>query len=136
MNKSELVAIRDAVPDDLNFVYASWLRGLYYGDSVFSQMKKSDFMQHYQGFIEVILRSPGVRVKIACLKDDPGVILGYAVLTGDANGVHFVFIKKSWRGIGLARDLVPKDANLATCLTKVGLAIVKKKEWAFNPFII
>ena len=135
MNKSELVAIRDAQPEDLNFIMATWLRGMYYGESWLSSMKKQDFMKSYHSVIEFTLRNPSTRVTVACLKDDPSVILGYAFLSTASKAVHWVFIKKSWRAIGLAKDLVPGDFNAATNLTKVGSAIVKKKEWAFNPFL-
>lgn len=135
MNKSELVTLRAAEKEDLNFIMATWLRGMYYGESWLSGMKKQDFMKHYHSIIEITLQNPNTRVLVACLKEDPSVILGYSVLSPLSKAVHWVFVKKSWRSIGLARDLVPGDFNAATNLTKVGAAIVKKKEWAFNPFL-
>lgn len=135
MNKSELVAIREAQMDDLNFIMATWLRGMYYGESWLSIMNKKEFMKSYHSIIEITLRNPNTKVMVACLKEDPSVILGYSVVSSVSNAVHWVFVKKSWRSIGLARDLVPKDVNAATNLTKVGMAILKKKEWAFNPFL-
>lgn len=136
INKADLIAVRDYVPEDKNFILATWLRGLYYGDSVYSNMKKQTFMETYHKIIETVLATPQIKIKIACLKEDPSVILGYAALAATPNTIHWVFVKKFWRGIGLAKDLVPKETNATTHLTKIGLSILKKKDWAFNPFLI
>jgi hypothetical protein len=134
INKSELITIREIMPDDTNFIYASWLRGLYYGDSWLSDVPKSVFMDHYHKVIAFILSKPTTTVKVACLKDDPSVILGYAVMSDVA--VHWIFVKKNWRGIRLAKDLIPSHLNTATHSTKVGMAIIKHKGWIYNPFLV
>jgi hypothetical protein len=120
--------------EDKNFIYASWLRGLYYGESWFSEIPKNIFMENYHKVIDSILKKSSTVVKVACLKDDPSVILGYAVLV-DTGGLHWVFIKKSWRNIGIAKDLVG-SVSYCSHLTNVGISIMKKKGWIFNPFII
>jgi hypothetical protein len=136
MNKADLITIRDYLPEDKNFILATWLRGLYYGDSWFSEVKKHTFMQVYHLVLNVLLEKPNNYVKVACLKEDPSVIMGYAILSKDPKAIHWVFIKKSWRNIGLAKDLIPKDYTTVTHLTKTGLSIIKKKNWSFNPFLI
>ncbi len=136
MQKTDLIAIRDSTPADTNFIYASWLRGLYHGDSWLSLMKKDVFMASYQRVITNLLESPAVHVKVACLKDDPEVILGYAVLSNAAPVLHFVFCKSAWRNIGIARMLVPKDITVVTNLTKSGLGIMRKHpSVTYNPLI-
>lgn len=134
MTKNELVSIRDMQPEDKNFIYASWLRGLYYGESWFSLIPKNEFMQHYHKVIDFILNKPTVTIKIACLKEDADVILGYAVFEKDK--LHWVFVKKNWRTIGIARDLVPSTTKTVTHLTKVGVSILHKHNLSFNPFVI
>lgn len=134
VNKSDLIAIRPMTNDDKNFVYASWLRGLYYGETWYSEVPKTIFMENYHKVIDFILDSKSTSVKISCLKEDPSVILGYAVLN-NTNGLHWVFVRKAWRNIGIAKDLV-KSVSYCTHLTKVGMSIMKKKGWVFNPFII
>lgn len=134
MNKSELISIRNYVQDDRNFILATFLRGLYYGDSWFSQMEKKAFMEHYNKVVNFILDSPKTTIKIACLKEDPNVVLGYALLA-EPNGVHWIHVKREWRKIGLARDLVPNTVNTVTHLSKVGLSIVKNHNLKFNPFL-
>lgn len=135
MQKNELVGIRDYLPGDRNFILATWLRGLYYGDSWFREIPKDIFMDNYHRALEGILASKAVSVRVACLKDDPEVILGYAIVSSGA--LHWLFVKSAWRGIGIAKSLVPSDTSTVTHLTKVGLGILKKHPGViFNPFAI
>lgn len=134
MNKTDLIAYRTMIPEDKNFIMATFLRGLYYGDSVFTNIPKNIFMTNYHTVAEGILARPSTRISIACLKEDPTVILGYSVLN-DNETLSWVFVKKNWRGIGIAKDLTPSTVKTVTHLTKVGLSIVKKKGLVFNPFL-
>ncbi len=136
MTRDELMVVRPYIESDKNFIMATFLRGLYYGDSWFSEIPKSVFMSHYHKVIEFLLDKDTTEIKIACLKDDPEVILGYSILTPSTNVVHFVFCKKSWRAIGIAKALVPDSTKVATHLTKLGLSIIRKKNIDFNPYLI
>jgi hypothetical protein len=136
MNKSDLITTRGFLPDDRNFILATFLRGLYYGDSWFSLIDKNVFMNHYNKIVTQILDSPLNTVSVACLKDDPNTVLGYAIYSQVKSTLHWCFVKKQWRGIGIAKDLVPKDIFAVTHLTKVGVSVIKKKGWSFNPFLL
>lgn len=135
IKKTDLVSIRNWVSEDKNFIMATMLRGLYYGQSVFSEMQKQTFMVLYNQFLEVLLNKNTTIVKVACLKEDPSVILGYAVFNSP-NTLSWVFVKKSWRNIGLAKDLIPKEVTTVTHLTKTGLSLIKNKGLIFNPFAL
>jgi hypothetical protein len=143
INKADLITVRDYVPGDHSFVMATWLRGLYYGDSWFSAIPKSIFMANYHAALERLLSGPS-RVRIACLKDSPDVILGYVVTRKMAIGTEvidvldWVFVKAAWRRIGIAKLLVPQTTRACTHLTRSGLAIMKAKmpQVVFNPFIV
>lgn len=128
-----LFAIRSGVLSDKNFIMASWLRGLRYGNRWFGLIVADKFFKAYQNVIEAILSNPNTRVNVVCLKEDPDVILGYCVYSDDT--LHWVFIKKAWRKIGLANAIVPKNISTVTHLTSVGESIIKKKNWEFNPFL-
>ncbi len=135
MNKSDLVTIRDYEPGDKNFIYSTWLKGLYYGYQWYSEIHKQVFMENYHRIIDFVLQKPTTTIKVACLKDTPSVILGYSVVTGNPSAVAWVFVKRKWRNIKLARDLVPPGITVATNITKVGRSIMMAKGWQFNPFI-
>lgn len=135
MNKTELYAVRDYLPGDKNFIYASWLRGLYYGEPFFREIPKDVFMENYHRVLEAILAKQEITVKVACLKDDPEVILGYSVLSPGV--CHWVFTKAAWRGIGIAKSLVPQGTDTVSHITKVGLGILRKhSHLRFNPFVV
>lgn len=139
MNKDlDLICeVRDYVEDDKSFVMATWLRGLYYGESWFSLIPKDIFMFNYKQVIEKIIESPNNVVKVACLREDPSVILGYSVMSSDFSTVHWVQVKKAWRNKGLATSLLPKHPQAATHLTKVGRDLLHKfNNCVFNPFNI
>lgn len=133
MIKSDLVSIRSLLPEDTNFILATVLRGLYYGGSIFSEMRKQAFMEKYHEVVKHLLIQNANTTKVACLKEDPSVILGYSLMSNET--INFVFVKKSWRGIGIARDLIPSTIKSVSHLTKTGMSIAKKQGWDFNPFL-
>lgn len=138
MNKSDLIDIRDYDPSsDKSFIFASWLKGLYYGDTWFKEIPKNVFMKNYHVFIEQLLNDTNTVVKIACLKEDKDVILGYAVFNKAETVLHWVFIKTAWRSVGIMKIIVPKNIKTVTHLTKLGLSLLRKnQEVIFNPFAI
>lgn len=124
MKPTDLVNIREAVVSDEAFIFSTWLLGLYYGDSWFSKLDKNYFMQEYHKVIENLLSRS--TIKIACLKEDENVIIGYSVY--DENTLHWVFVKKDFRKINIAKSLVPSNIKVVTHATKVGHEILKKKK--------
>lgn len=135
-NDKASITIRDYKPEsDRSFILATWLRGLYYGDSWFSLIPKRAFMEAYHIILERILANPIIVIKVACLKEDSDVILGYSVYHKVFKGLalDWVFVKSAFRNIGVAKMLVPDDVVCCTHLTKVGKAI-KPKNCEFNPF--
>ncbi len=137
VNKKDLVATRAVKPEDVNFIFATFLRGLYYGDSWFSQMPKAVFMDNYHKVVQHLLLNEDTKVTVACLNDDPNIILAYVITSVDGATLHWAFCKKAWRSIGIIKDLTPKNLKQVTHLTKTGLSIIKKhEEVTFNPFAI
>lgn len=137
MEKIKLVAIREGLPEDRNFILATFLRGLYYGQSWFSEIPKDIFMKEYHKVAEHILAKPDTQVSIACLAEDPEVILGYALTSKDGSVIHFLFVKSAWRGIGIGKSLIPSSVKYATHLTRVGLNMLRKHPTVqFQPFLI
>lgn len=140
----ESVLIRDMTPDDEAFIYSTWLRGLYYGNEWFNLIRPKDvFMAAYHLVIERLLKYPATSVKVACLKSDPTTVLGYAVfhfVAPNYKALDWVFVKRRWRSIGIAKSLVPMDQlqiNTVTHLTKTGVTLLYDHPTLnFNPFIL
>lgn len=130
-----LFDIRDMIESDKNFIYASFLRGLYYGDSWFSLIPKQIFMDNYKLVIEALVNSPKTKIVIACLKEDPNIILGYSILSEDYQTINWVFVKKVWRKRGIARAILPKQPTSVSHLSDLGRILLPKfKDLIFNPF--
>jgi len=138
MNFAGLYEVRDYKPSDESFVLSTFLRGLYHGDSWFSKIPKDIFMDNYHIIAERLVRSPNVTIKIACLPDDPDVILGYSILSADYSAMHWVYVKKIWRGKGIGRSLTPTRLEAVTHLSSLGESLLKAKlkDTVFNPFKI
>lgn len=124
-----LTAFRPSCPDDMRFIYSTWLKGLYNGNDWFARIRQERFFKVYHAVIEGILARAAIQV--ACQKADPSVILGYSVTEGAK--LHWIYLKKDWRGYGLARLLIPADVNVCTHLTHQGIAL-KPRNWEFDPF--
>lgn len=138
MTKFEgLYDIRDAKEEDKHFILATFLRGMYYGDSWFSFIPKQIFMTNYKPVAEALVNGNKTAIKIACLKEDPDVILGYSILSADYLTIHFCFVKAAWRQKGIARSLLPKYPTAVTHLTRLGRDLLPKLEnTIFNPFAL
>lgn len=134
MNKSDLVQIRPYQDNDKNFIFATFLRGVYYGQPTYTLIPKDIFMSYYHKVLEFILKKPETKINIACLKEDNDVILGYSIMSDKA--IHWAFVKKSWRGIGLANDLTPKEITTITHLSKIGVSVLNKRGLVYNPFLV
>lgn len=132
----DIFEVRDARPNDLAFIYATWLRGLRFGCDWWRESEPASYFKNYHDFIEGLLNRPGVHIKVAAMKDDPDTFVSYAVYQDLPNGkstLHWVFTKKAWRNQGMMKRLVPDTIKQCSHLTTVGLAI-KPADWIFNPF--
>lgn len=127
--------VRAFKPEDKNFIMATFLRGMYYGDSWFSLMPKDLFMQYYTRVAEALLERNAVMV--ACLPDDEDVILGYSIISFDFTTIHFVFVKSAFRKRGITKQLLPQYPTTVTHLTDLGRQLLPRlKNCVFNPFAI
>lgn len=135
-----LYSIRDYKPEDKNFIMATFLKGLYYGfdedsGSWFRQIDKDIFMANYSKIAEALLLKS--QVKIACLPEDPDVIIGYSILSNDFLTIHWCFVKSVWRGRGVGRSLVPAYPVAVTHLSAAGKKLLPKlNNPKFNPWAI
>lgn len=127
------IQIRPFRVEDKAFIMATWLKGQYYGHPWFSEIKKDVYNQQYAAYVEQLLAKSNTKVNIACLRQDPEVILGYSVLSPTA--LHWCYVKDAWRRRGIAGRLTQGEAIVSvTSLTKPGKEIAKKRGWIFNPW--
>jgi hypothetical protein len=135
--KADLIALRPGCDEDKTFIMATWLRGAYHGSTGYSQVPKHVFMVNYHRILTALLKRPEVVVTVACLVEDPSVVLGYSVYRSAANinVLDWIYVKPAWRKIGIAKSLAPDPVHACTHLTKVGKAL-KPKTCVYNPFML
>lgn len=88
----QFISIRDHVKDDEPFLFSTYLKNNWYDKTNSTTLKKATWMSLQHKRLEKVLDTQ--KVKIACLENDPDVILGYAF--NDA-GKPFVYVKLAWR---------------------------------------
>lgn len=129
---SNLYRIRDYELEDTNFILATFLRGLYYGNEFYGLIPKHLFMENYKTVVENFIKSSVI--KVACLEEDPGVVLGFSILSKDSVSVHWLYVKQIWRNQGIGKSLLPPSALYYSHFTTLGLGLAKKRNMIFNPF--
>ncbi len=127
--------VRKANPDDISFIYATWLKSYHY-DSWTRSIAKSVYFDNYKLVIDRLLNQS--EVLVACHPTDENVILGYCVF--EPNLIHYMFIKEAFRRFGIATDLIKKagvkESATITHKTQMAIPILRRKDFIFNPFIL
>ena len=129
------VAIRQPTPIDVNFIYATWLRSYRYGSAFGRSIQNSVFFPSYNRRIDRILLNS--TTLIACLDEDPKVIVGY--LIHDDEAIHYAFTKEVFRELGIFKKLLaamPKPLSVCTHETFIAEPIIQKYNIVYNPFIL
>lgn len=130
-----LYDIRDVQDNDKPFIMATLLRGVYFGDPYYTRMPKDRFMRAYKVLAEAAVDNKLVNIKVACLKEDHDVIIGYSILSKDYQAIVWAFVKKNWRKRGIGRTLVPQHPSVCTHLTITGEKLLNKYPGlVFDPF--
>lgn len=126
---------RPGAPTDLNFIFASWMKGLRYGNADLEKIPPQIYDKKQRLVIAELLGR--ATVLVYCLTEDQDVILGYIVYEGEPNAetLHWVFVKKDWRRQGIAHHLIPPHAATYTQITKNGLEFLQKHypQMHYNP---
>lgn len=122
------VIIRSFKPaSDSNFIFSTCSNGVYYGNIAPKSIHTSrarwfnDFSKYLQ---KQLIDS---QIFIACMQDDPNIILGYSVVN---NGIlQFVYTKELFRKQGIATLLLrhhqPTGSNMVN-MTRMGASILKE----------
>lgn len=134
--------------EDKNFILNSWLKS--YRRAPASQYVESDlFFTKHKALIESILADEATEVKVLVLDDaDRNFIIGYAVTTvpsvpegvveGPGTLVHWVYIKDTFRGLGLTKSLLPSPTKSvrASHMTQSGNVLAQRKGIVYDPYTL
>lgn len=97
------IAYRPAEITDLSLIYSTWTKSLYF--ALYKEQEVDPVHTYYPNAtraIQSILERSNVAV--ACLEDQPDVVLGYCVFEGFV--LRWIYMKKVWRKQGIAKKLI------------------------------
>ena len=121
------VVVRDYdMEHDAAMLFSTWRNALWYDNPNRDESKNHAFFRSCSRLIKTIIANPYTRVYIACLSDDPSLILGTAVLNKD--NLVWVYVKADYRGKGIATLLTKGFATVSNPSTIIGKAIVRDKQ--------
>lgn len=125
------IVLRDGTPDDVAFIFSSWIKSYAASDVARSMDRRVYDAEQHDAIEAALARS---RVIIACLASAPESIFGYAVVEND-HTLHYVYVKQTYRRLGVARALLGALLDGPTTYThRSARDITVPKGWVFNPY--
>lgn len=134
------IEIREATINDLPFIYSTWLRSYRYASQFAKKLSNAVFYEMHHKVIDGFIARGG-KVSIAHPKDEPGVILGYICVEPNQPLVQYVYVKKAFRKLGIAKSLLaaqklPAEAIFTHWTSDTDWIIKKIQTLIYNPYLI
>ena len=95
--------IREVLPNELNFIYSTWLNSFRYDSFLGKCCTNSIFFSEYSAVIDHVLSKPTTKISIAHFNETPDVILSYMV--HEPSILHYMFTKEIYRNNKIAKSL-------------------------------
>lgn len=136
------VIIRDMIPSDRNFIFKSVLQHYRYASPHNKQIPDVIYFDNHHYLIGKVMRYANNVVRVAALQDDPEIVFGFLWGNFDPETIHYVYVKKAFRRMGIARLLYEStfDKNIDlyyTHFTKEAAFLCHKYEQLiFNPYLL
>lgn len=124
---------RNALPDDISFIYSTWLKSYRTGSGLGLASGKHAYFLLYNSIIDQILKRDGVIPTIAADPGEPQVIYGY--LVAEPGVVHYIYVKEAFRKFGIASDLYKRcgKPKIITHRTREITPLLEKYALTCNP---
>lgn len=102
------ILVRQAVPDDLAYIYKTWLSEA--AEEFQAALPSDIFYPAWRTYVTRVLSDPAVEVSVACPSDRPTDILGYIAGTHEPHGNELVwlFVRPKLRRKGLEELLLQR----------------------------
>lgn len=125
------LAIRAATPADMGFVHHAWRASFFEASLAVRGADREHYRAEMERVVARLCKSGEVRV--ACDPKDADTVVAFAAFTrrGDVAELHYIYVKKDFRGHGIARDLL-RDVKVTSYTFKTP-AVRPPKGWAFTP---
>lgn len=134
------IVLRDAVPEDVSFIFNSWLKS-YRGSRAVAGIVSSVFFAEHHRVLERIMKS--CKVIVACNPEDTSQIYGYIVheMVSGVDVFHYAYVKHTFRRMGLAKAMLQhikpdtSTASMYSHATPVGDKIAPKYHMVYSPYL-
>lgn len=133
------IDIREPCPDDLQYLYNTWVRSQRY-NRPFDKLEKCWYNAAATTLISRILSAS--KMLVACNISNQAQIFGYVIFDDERRCLHWIYVKKSFREASVATRLMEQafgDFNKQIAYTVRTTAIPHYEErWnlAFKPHMI
>jgi GNAT superfamily N-acetyltransferase len=121
-----------------NYILSRWMIANRDGNSYFRLAEKTSYFSAYQVYVKRLLTETLTNIRVAVLRSDPDVILGFSVGRDDDGLLHFVYVHRHHHRSGIGKSLVPFRVKMFTHLTESAVPIWNSKfpRAVFNPFAV
>ena len=100
-----VLKLRAGTPSDRSYVIRSWVASFNH-----SPLARALGDKYYAAYAPIVERQLArSQVRIACLVEEPGAIMGFAVVEPSSDTVHYVCVRSGWRKRGVASLLLAKE---------------------------
>lgn len=110
---------------DSPMLFSTWRNSLWFDTPDRDESKNHKFFRDCTRLIKTIIANPATRILVACLSDDPNLILGVSVTT--KQNLTWIYVKSDYRGRGIGTILAKDATTVSNPSTRIGKAIVKNK---------
>lgn len=136
-----LWSLRPLSPNDIPFVFNSWLKSYRESPQV-ACIPNTVYYDKFHATIEQVMNDSAILV--ACSPEDPNLLYGYVVaeLKDETLIFHWVYVKHPFRNFGLAKEmekeiLTISHKNVAyTTRTRITDSLVKNRNYTYDPFYL
>jgi len=132
------VEVRLATVEDLPFVFSCWLRSYRHSSQFAKKISNATYYKWHHAIIEHLIGTAGTQVRIIHPTGDTGTILGFSCISMYDNKpvVHFVYIKKAFREMGLAKKLIWETGPGYFSHMTENLKLDRHPDFEYNPYLI
>ena len=106
---------RTVRPTDLPYILSTWAKAAR-DAALVKGMDVAPASSFLRSIFVRQLEAPDVSARVATPLDDDDTLLGWSVYSSEA--LHFVYVRRNFRGIGIARSLVPTGIDKFTFHTR------------------
>ena len=139
----DAIKIRAAQSEDIPFIFSTWLKSYKHSSYFAKRIRYDIFFDNHHSIIERIIAKPTCRALVACLDDDPSVILGYIVFeTTKVPTFHYIFIKKAFREMQISKMFLldekidPDSCQFTHWTFDLDKVLKKYPNMIYNPYAL